>query len=670
MADIDRIASWPEDWPIITMLPLREGRQDNAMLSQRRSVEVLRQALPNPLFYDSEWMMGSGLVGGYALSGSDHAEQAGELVLEILQGSKPVNLPFRVETKHQWIFDQRELNRFDWSHDVLPQSAVIQHSDIDFWQRHRQVIYPMLLALAIAALIIVLLGLTVRRQRRAETQLLLQKQRLSAALSASHAGVFEIRPHWRYASPRWLELMNLESHEESEDIDEEWMRNATSDSHKLYNEALRRLSGESDRERIELIIKGARPRILDVLLTNSRNKTNQPGAIVGVATDITATRQLEDEAARRNRLELLGELAGGIAHDFNNYLLVINSNADTAKKLDNPEEIRELITEIEKAGDRANDTVKQLLSFGKNDPKSEKVIDMNEAVRRSHSFLQRIVGKSSEIVVTLYSEPLGVRIDRPQMERVLSNLVLNARDAISNGSAINLEVRLKTIDFVEYVVVIVRDEGQGMSEAISDHVFEPFYTTKGVDEGTGLGLSTVYGIVKGSGGKVSVKSQPGVGTVFELVWPREEYVGSATPAAVVRQDKFDEKTILVVEDDPHVGLVTRRLLEDTGFSVFLAEDGKAGLKTFSERPKKWDLVLSDVVLPELNGIEMMSEIKRLNPSVKVGFISGFTDHSSLCGTRLPPNAPLLKKPYSRNELQLYVEGLLDETVSSNEVALT
>jgi len=175
-----------------------------------------------------------------------------------------------------------------------------------------------------------------------------------------------------------------------------------------------------------------------------------------------------------------------------------------------------------------------------------------------------------------------------------------------------------------------------MSEAISDHVFEPFYTTKGVDEGTGLGLSEVYGIVKGSGGKVSVKSQPSVGTVFELVWPREEYVGSTIPAAVVRQDKFDEQTILVVEDDPHIGRVTRRLLEDIGFSVFLAEDGKAGLKTFSERPKKWDLVLSDVVLPELNGIEMVSEIKRLNPSVKVGLYLRL--YRSLFTMRYPPAA--------------------------------
>ena len=652
--EIDRIASLPDDWSIITMLPLREAGANSPMLTKARSVELLRNALPNPIFSDSAGVMGSGMVGGYILSGADHARQVGEKVLEILRGAAAETIAISYDVKHQWTFDQRELDRFNWSHDRLPKDSVFQFSEEEFWSRHRAVILPMLGALVAAGLIILFLSAIVRNQRRAKVKLRKQQQRLSAALAATHAGVFEVRPNGNYASPRWLELIARDADQIPQQTTEGWMHNATADSKTTFDRALNRLAGDSEREVFELKINDTQLRTLEVVMTSSPAQVNQENSIIGVATDVTTTRHLEEEAARRNRLEMLGELAGGIAHDFNNFLLVVQFSADLAKELDDPKEMRQLVVDIEEAGSQTTNMVKQLLTFGRNDTRSGNIIELNEAIGEIQPFLQRMTGANCEVVTTLRSEPYGVRIDRPELERVLSNLVLNARDAMSNHGKVYVETRIKKVGSREYVIITVRDHGSGMDDETRARIFEPFYTTKPVDRGTGLGLSAVYGIVSGSGGTISVESQLGTGTTFEITWPREPYVDSTTISTDDIAD-HDGVTILLVEDNPRVGPITKRFLENADYNVTLARDGREGLLIFSKRPDEFDLVLSDVVLPLMNGIEMVDEIKRIKPSIRVGFISGFTDHPSLRGATLPRDAKILHKPFTQANLHTFVE---------------
>ena len=650
VGDITRLAQYPPDWPIIPMLPLREDGQSGPMLSQARSIALLRASLPQPLFYDTEWLMGSGVVGGYMLQGRSHARQAAQLVQAILEGATPESLPVHFDTAHAWIFDGRELERFGWNRGDLPKDAEIRFVGPGYVERHRELIIPADAILILAALIIVVLAETVRRQRRAELALRAEERRLSAALAASDAGVFEIRQRAGYASDRWLKLIGVST--AAAERPSQWMRNASAPSRHRWNEALRRLADSPGRERLELVIETHRRR-LDVLLMTERNS----GHVVGVATDITRQRQIETEAASRTRLQALGELAGGVAHDFNNMLTVINGTTELVLDTDDLSEIRAGLSDIEDAGVRAADLVERLLLFGRRDHRAQRPTDLNLPIRDIHQFLLRLVGERHEVVTLLHDEPIGVPLDASDVEQVVSNLVLNARDAMPKGGIIHITTEVEVIDERPWAVLTVRDDGIGMDDATRNRIFEPFFTTKLVGDGSGLGLSTVWGIVSGSGGRINVKSSPGRGTTMTARWPCTCISVDAHPSPPPRVARVGG-SILIVEDDPGVALVTKSLLTHAGYRVCLAADGREGLQVFAEQPDAFDLVFADVVLPHLSGIDMVREIRNLRPAVRVGFCTGYIDHPSLPKAVAPKESLVLRKPFSKRELDDFVRNCM------------
>ena len=222
--DIERLRQYPADWPVVPMLPLRERGPNGPMLSQARSVELLRTALPHPLFYDTVWLMGKGMVGGFLMLDEGHARQAGELATAVLKGARPEDLPVRFDNPHAWIFDDRELKRFGWSRADLPAGSEVRFESLSYLERHRELIVPAAVLLIVAALVIVTLAETVRRQRRAERALRAQEHRLSTALAASDAGVFEIQGPTGHASSRWLELIGIPVEDANQP--DTWMKHA------------------------------------------------------------------------------------------------------------------------------------------------------------------------------------------------------------------------------------------------------------------------------------------------------------------------------------------------------------------------------------------------------------------------------------------------------------
>ncbi|MEM1231705.1 MAG: ATP-binding protein [Pseudomonadota bacterium] len=648
---LGRLNDVPADWPIIPMLPLREQESDGPMLSQLQSVALLREALPNPLFYDVEWLMGSGVVGGYNLSGTDHGRQAGELVAEVLRGRSAASLAFRDTTAHRWTFDARELARFGWTPADLPATAELLFTTPSYWDQHRTVLLPASAVLLAAALLILALSATVARQRRSE-------HRLAAALGAHNAGVFELKGSQSYASPRWLEL--FDASDAAPLSSEHWEAPASAMSRQAFAEALKRLTAGAARERVEIEIVGSPPRTVDILMTRSST-----GTVVGVGTDITARRQLEEEVSRQHRLQALGELSGGIAHDFNNLLTIVNCNAQLIADLSDDATTRRIASDISEAGARAADLTSQLLAFGRPEPLIAGVIDVNQSIGHAHRLLQRLIGPNHELVTLLHDEPLPVALSSAHIEQVLTNLVLNARDAMADGGSIAIETAQTLDDGRKIAVLTVQDTGVGIDRATGQRLFEPFFTTKKVGEGSGLGLSTVYGIVTASGGTVDYDSTPGVGTTFTIRWPLSDAEGAAPrppPAHPATTLPREERAILLVEDEPGVGRTTENLLTMAGYKITVAKDGREGLKLFQQDPTAFDLVLSDVVLPHMDGVSMMAQISALRPDIRFGFVSGYDRHASLA-SRLPLSVEMLNKPFSRRELYAFVDQRLQATHS-------
>ena len=392
-----------------------------------------------------------------------------------------------------------------------------------------------------------------------------------------------------------------------------------------------------------------------MLLTTGRSLDD----IVGVATEVTRQRRMETEAASRNRLQALGELAGGIAHDFNNILTVINGTTDLLLDVDDLPEIRARLGEVKASGGRAADLVRRLLMFGRRDHRADEPTDLNRPIRDLHQFFRRLVGETHEVIINLHEEPLGVPIDHTDTEQVLSNLVINARDAMPEGGIIRVTTEVEVVEGQTWAVLTVQDNGIGMDEATRARVFEPFFTTKEAGDGSGLGLSTVWGIVSGSGGRIDVQSRLGQGTTMTARWPRMELVPVA-PQQKATSPVSDGRSILVVEDDAGVAHVTKKILVRAGYRVRVAADGREAVQIFREQPEAFDLVFSDLVLPNLSGLDMAQEIRDMCPSIRFGFCTGYANHPSFARMRTANPSQLLRKPYTQRQLHDFVNDCMSE----------
>jgi two-component system, cell cycle sensor histidine kinase and response regulator CckA len=394
----------------------------------------------------------------------------------------------------------------------------------------------------------------------------------------------------------------------------------------------------------------------------------------GYLFDITERKVLEHRLAQAQKMEVVGRLAGGIAHDFNNLLTVIRGNAHAIRN--DGDDTAEYVAEIDHAATRAAELTHRLLAFSRQQVLSPRVIDLNVTIGDMHRMLQRVLGETVRLHLDLADELWPVRVDPGQLQQVLMNLAVNARDAMPGGGTLVIATRRHSVRTVAdearvsgesplspgaYVELVVSDTGQGMARDVRERIFEPFFTTKDRGRGTGLGLATVYGIVTQSGGQVRVESEPGMGSSFRVLLPRvaaEEAAGAASAGASSEQTGGTE-TVLVVEDEKAVRSVVALALRSRGYHVLEASDGPEALALCESYHGTIDLLVTDVIMPEMGGAELQQRLSAMRPHMHVLFMSGYTaDAIDSEGIRARGMA-FLQKPFTPGDLLTLVRAVID-----------
>jgi PAS domain S-box-containing protein len=391
----------------------------------------------------------------------------------------------------------------------------------------------------------------------------------------------------------------------------------------------------------------------------------------GTQRDVSDQRHLEEQFRQSQKMEAVGQLAGGIAHDFNNLLTAILGNTQLLlRELPPGDSKRGDVEEIRKASERAASLTRQLLAYSRRQMLQPEVLDLNFVVAEMDKMLRRLIGEHIELVTAPAADLGRVRADPNQIEQVLVNLAVNARDAMPNGGKLTIETRNVELDdtFAQshlgavpgsYAMVAVTDTGAGMDATVRAHLFEPFFTTKEVGKGTGLGLATVYGIVKQSGGYVSVYSEPGRGSSFKIYLPRIEASTTATAASPKGRPARGSETILVVEDEAAVLSLSCRALESQGYVVLAASDGADALRVVERHGGTIHLLLTDVVMPGISGRELADQLGTRRPGIRVLYMSGYPGDAVVQHGSLPAGSAFLQKPFSPDGLARKVRDVLD-----------
>ena len=418
--------------------------------------------------------------------------------------------------------------------------------------------------------------------------------------------------------------------------------------------------------------RGGRDDSVEVELSLSRVEDTS-GDLLAIVRDLSERERLEREVRQLQKMEAVGRLAGGVAHDFNNLLTGVFGNLAMAQNQVSPDgPLAERLTEIEGIAQRAANLTRQLLAFSRKQVIDPRALDLNELIEGMHKMLSRIIGEDINPRTSPGANPATIKADPGQIEQIVVNLAINARDAMTAGGELSISTVNVLLDEAycaahpdaqpgEHVRLSIRDTGIGMDEQTRRQIFEPFFTTKGEHEGTGLGLSTVYGIVKQHGGSIEVRSEVGKGTTFDVY-----FRSSTAPTDTLDDASLDEELptgserILVVEDEPSVRSITVEILRRAGFTVMHAPGGEEALAIAAGQGRTIDLLITDVVMPRMNGRELSRELVARHPDIKVLFTSGYShDVLSRQGV-LEPGVTLLAKPYTPQTLTAAIRKMLDE----------
>jgi len=463
------------------------------------------------------------------------------------------------------------------------------------------------------------------------------------------------------------------------------------DEESLSGTAFLELMHEQDRQKVEFqldaLLDGTLPKVaLDSSLQTLHrthvpvrlhiSKAEGPYAldplVVCLLEDISERKALEHQLRTVARIESIGRLAGGIAHDFNNLVTVINGHAEMLLAETPESDLRHSdLTEILNAGERAAALTNQLLAFSRRTVQESTILDVNEVVQGLRSILERTLGEDVRFVLDLGDLEHRALADQSQLEQVILNLAVNARDAMPRGGTLTLRTRDWVMDQTfttnrpgsvpgDYLRVTVEDTGVGMSDEVLHHIFEPFFTTKAPGSGTGLGLATVYGIVKQTQAYVDVESTPGEGTTFHVYLPASDLQSADEPERAGIPTSGGSETILLVEDEEAVRSLAQRILGLQGYRVFTASNGEEGLRLARQIAGKLDLLVTDVIMPVLGGRELAERLQEHQPGLKTLFISGYPDDALLRYGMERGKVQLLYKPFTAGEFARRVRGVLDQ----------
>jgi hypothetical protein len=427
-----------------------------------------------------------------------------------------------------------------------------------------------------------------------------------------------------------------------------------------------RLEAEVERERLEAEVERVRLEAEVERVTDEGEKTEAERGRLEVEVE---RERLEGKLHQSQRMESLGQLAGGVAHDFNNLLAVITSYVRfVSRELDDKEAAQHDLGQIRVAAERAAELTRQLLAFAGRKVLQPVIFDLNQVIVAVEQLLRRTIGEHVELVIALSTDPSFVEADPGQLEQVLVNLAVNARDAMPDGGLLTIDTENSEIDeaYTEtnpglapgrYVRLRVSDTGSGMEQAVLDRVFEPFFTTKPPGEGTGLGLPTVFGIVVQAGGEIQLFSEPGIGTTCRVLLPTTDRTPTIGRSPTEPRDLHGTETVLVVEDEDALREVARRILSDNGYVVLTSANGPEAIALVERHTGVIDLLLTDVIMPQMLGKEVATRIQELRPGLPVLYMSGYAQ--PVLGPTLGEEITLLEKPFSEELLLIKVRDVLE-----------
>jgi two-component system, cell cycle sensor histidine kinase and response regulator CckA len=477
------------------------------------------------------------------------------------------------------------------------------------------------------------------------------KQRRQVYVSPAYETVWERSRDSLYADPRsWIDAVHPED-----------LPRVTKalDSIETFNEEYR------------IVRRNGEHRWVRCRCNPVRNESSEIIRVIAFIEDITDWKRLETQLIQSQKMDAVGRLAGGIAHDFNNLLTVINGySALLGERLDLADDVHEDLKSIRKAGDRAASLTAQLLAFSRKAMMQSKVIDLNQAIVGVEPMLRRLIRENVELVTYLNSDPMNVKADPSQLEQVIMNLVINARDAIDSSGIVTIETNRVRFDAEtarlhgnaepgEYAMMAVSDTGRGMSPETQERIFEPFFTTKELGQGTGLGLATVYGIVKQSRGTILVYSEEGVGTTIRIYLPIVGTPVKSEPEPESQRSASGSGTILLVEDDEQVRNIASEVLRKRGYNVEPASNGEEAAHRALALPRI-DLLVTDVIMPKMGGKELALTLTEKHPGLKILFISGYTENAAIQIASLSPGVQHLAKPFSPDSLARKVNQILGQ----------
>lgn len=512
-------------------------------------------------------------------------------------------------------------------------------------------------------------------RRRSEEALRKSEERYSLAVEGANDGIWD----WNfesdeiYLSPRWKNILGYLDEELQNNIREWKKRIHPEDRAKALDALIECLERRSPVSQLEhrLLHKDGSYRWILARGACIHNVDGKPYRMAGSITDITDRRSLEQQILQAQKMESIGLLAGGVAHDFNNLLTVINGYAELVhESLEDPD-LKLALSYILDAGNRAKDLTQKLLAFSRQQVMTFRAVSLTQLVTDLIPFIERLIGEDIEIEHRVPTSRLTIIGDPGQLEQVLMNVVVNARDAMPGGGLLTIEARSKTVDSPlakslglekpgEYAVISVTDEGGGISPEHVEKIFDPFFTTKETGKGTGLGLAISYGIVSQHNGTIAVESFPGVGTTFSIYLPLS---GSRVRKRRPLQDNGDgrqgRESILLVEDDDMVRMYVKSILEQAGYSVQTATGAKEGLALLSEHPVS--LLITDLIMPKMNGKQLLDVVRAGNPEMKAIFISGYSaDILSTKEVEDEDDIVFIQKPVGKKELLQKVRSVLDD----------
>ncbi|MCF7942663.1 MAG: PAS domain S-box protein [Spirochaetia bacterium] len=511
------------------------------------------------------------------------------------------------------------------------------------------------------------MGDDITEQLESHKTLFLQSSALASA--ADGIAILDLSDRIEWGNEALFELIGYEPSEVIGNRFKDLIRSEKQDD--AFFEAIREYmhTGRVWRGELENRRKDGTPYTEYMTITPVRDSSETISHFIAIKRDITEQKQLEQQNRQlaeqfevRQRIESLGKLAGGIAHDFNNLLVPVIGYADLGMLEVDPEsDAYDHLSHIREAGERAADLTRQILAFGRKQRLNLQVLDLNQLIAEFQQMLRLPIGEEIELTLQLTEEPIRIEADRSQMEQILMNLVVNAKDAMPDGGLLTIETAVVHNGSEAQASLTVRDTGTGMTEELQQHMFEPFYTTKPQGSGTGLGLSTVFGIVKQHHGNIAVNSQPGKGTECTITLALAEMPAVTRPSDEFPADRrqHGRETIIVVEDTSEVLELVTQVLRSAGYTVLPFRNPTDGLKAAVAAGQQADLILSDILMPQLDGITLLQRIRAVRPGQKALFMSGYADEQTGIHMQEHADVRLLQKPFTTEQLLMEVRRAIE-----------